>query len=66
MKVRIIKLAAGPRGVFDEGAVLVGPPEMFTGLTYVTLEADIAPAPPAESESDAGGDEKPRGRRSRS
>ncbi len=65
MKVRITRLAAGPRGVFDEGAVLVGPPEMFTGLSYVTLEADLKAPAPAAPEDDADGEEKPRGKRSK-
>lgn len=66
MKIRITKLAAGPRGVFDEGAILVGPPEMFTGLSYVTLEADLKAPAPAAPGDDTEGDEKPRGRRSKS
>jgi hypothetical protein len=66
MKVRITQLAAGPRGIFDEGAILVGPPEMFTGLSYVTLEADVAASAPPAPEPDAEGEEKPRGKRSKS
>ena len=66
MKVRITQLAAGPRGVFDEGAILVGPPELFAGLSYVTLEAEATVPDPPTPDGDADGDEKPRGRRSRS
>jgi len=43
MRVRIVKLAAGPRGIYHPGTVLEGPREVFAGLVYEVLDDEPEP-----------------------